>query len=100
MTRHTYRMLSVTIADCVTGEPVGGWSFTVDDHLGGYSGPDVGQHFCQAHDNANGEFRLVVGPATRGDSAGWERLGIKIERIRAGEPYYSATFYVSSGMWQ
>jgi hypothetical protein len=93
-------MLSATIVDGVTGEPVGGWHIAVDHHLGGYSGPAMRDHFCQPIDDGEGEFRLVAAPSNIAGSSDPERLGITIERSRRGERYYRARFYVSSDMWQ
>jgi|SRR5882672_7233144 len=98
--RTVYRVIVATVIDEATGEVAPGWGATVDHHLAGYSGPPLGEHFCQPNDDVQGEFRIAVAPASLSGKGPFERLGINIENNRADRRYYRASFYVSSEMWQ
>ena len=96
---YVFRMVIGRVIDLATGEPATGWRIEVNHHLAAYSGPELGEHFCQPFDNQIGEFRIAVAPTWRRGSTDREHLGIRIENNRDTRPYYKSTFYVPAAAW-
>jgi hypothetical protein len=95
-----YRMVIGTVIEIATGEAASGWRLSVDHGGGVHSGPPMPEHFCQWHDDPDGEFRMVVAPTWVRGSTDLESLALKIESTNPRRPDYRATFFVTREMWK
>lgn len=98
--QHGYRILRGTIIDMETGKSVTGWNISVHNLIGGYSGPPLGEHFCESHVGLSGVFHVCAAPSLYWNQGWPEEMYICISpAVQHGGPY-GVTFYISAEMWR